>query len=212
MNSYLINSKVRLIKQAKQDLLDLYGIDASPFTRKIYFYFHVHDNKKYVHKESLRFIYSNAETYTDDIDPQVCRLTKQIDPVDVCQFLEQYQGSLLPQLLDSNDKFLVYQYEDGSLPTSINTQEFYELKQHHDSMDLTPFYNSMTYNILRADRIKLIDLKHFEVRDDKPFYVYMYNQEAGINVLYLEHDTDHQSVYKHLEKDYPVANATKHVF
>lgn len=108
-----------------KDAMDVYGIDAIPFSRKIYFYFFVIGNKKYIHKESLRFVYSNGETYTNDIDPQFCRLTKEIEPIDVCTFLESYKGDLLPQLLDVNDKFLVYQYEDGSLVTDINNQEFY---------------------------------------------------------------------------------------
>lgn len=195
-----------------KDAMDVYGIDAIPFSRKIYFYFFVIGNKKYIHKESLRFVYSNGETYTNDIDPQFCRLTKEIEPIDVCTFLESYKGDLLPQLLDVNDKFLVYQYEDGSLVTDINNQEFYQLKQHHLSMDLTPFYNSMTYNLLRNGGIKLIDLKHFEVRDNKPFFVYMYNKNTNINTLYIEQGTDHECVYDHLRKDYPVDAAVKHIY
>lgn len=209
MNTYLTQSKVRLIKQARKDLFDLYGIEHTPFTRKIYFYFFELDGKKYVHKESLRFVYSNAETYTKEIDPYYCGLTKQYEPTPVCEFLEAYSGNALPKLLDSNDKFFVYEYIDGEPVDDITQDEFYQLWQYHTEFDLTPFYNSMTYNLARtANSIKVIDLKHFECKINMPFFIYLYNEDNGINRLYIKRGTDIKPIADHLAVDYPVANAT----
>lgn len=209
INTYLTKSKVDLIKKAKADFKEIYGLDCSPFSRKIYFYFFIHDHKKYVHKESLRFVYSNADTYTTDINPELCRLTKQIVPVDIVLFLESYTGNLIPQLLESNDEFLVYAYIDGTPVDRITSTEFYKLKHHHHQLTLTPFYNSMTFNLVRADSdIRLVDLKHFEPRDNKPFFIYLYNDEFRLNTLYIEHDADLGSIINHLTTDYPANDAT----
>lgn len=205
MNSYLIQSKARLIRQAQQDLLDIYGINYTPFTRKIYFYFFELNGRKYVHKESLKFVYSNAETYTTEVDPHFCYLTKQKDPVNVCSFLESYKGNFLPKLLDDNHAFFVYEYIDGDPVDYIDHNEFYKLKEYHNTLELTPFYNSMTYNLARAsDGIKLIDLKHFELKKSLPFFVFLYNKENGVNKIYIESNSDLGSIKDHLSIDYPV--------
>jgi hypothetical protein len=209
MNTYLTNCKVELIKEAKQSLLDLYGIDSTPFTRKIYFYFFIYNNKKYVYKKALNFVYSNAETYTTALDPVMCHLTKEIEPVRICEFLENYCGNLLPSLLEINDKFLVYEFEAGDPVDSITQLEFNTLRDHVETMSLTPFYNSMTYNLVRGPNgIKLIDLKHFEVKDNKPFFVYLYNKDNGVNLLYVIKDTVIDSILQHLNIDYPASEAT----
>ena len=205
MNTYLIQSKVKLIKDARAKLFELYNIDYTPFTRKIYFYFFIYEQKKYVHKESLEFVYSNAETYTEDIDPYYCNLTKCILPVDVCNFLESYSGTFLPKLLDSNNTFLVYEYVNGDPIESVNQTEFFTLKLHHEAMELTPFYNSMTYNLIRTEKdVILVDLKHFENKKDLPFFVYLYNKDNCVNRLYIESTSDLDSIKQHLALDYPI--------
>jgi len=205
MNIYLTQSKVSLIREAQQDLLDSYGINYIPFTRKIYFYFFILDKKKYVHKKSLRFFYSNAETYTKDIDPWYCKFPKETIPVDICYFLETYSGDFLPKLIEKNDKFLVYEYIEGNNLNSITIDDFYQLKNRHNEMMLTPFYNSMTYNLTKNENgVKLIDLKHFELKNNLPFFVYMYNQNNNINTLYIEENTDINTILKHLSGDYPI--------
>ena len=209
MNTYLIQSKTRLIRQAQQDLLDVYGIDYTPFTRKIYFYFFELNGKKYIHKESLKFVYSNAETYTTEIDPYYCHLTKEYNPVDVCLFLESHPGDLLPTLLDKNDRFLVYEYIKGTPVESITEQEFYILKDRVSTSLLTPFYNSMAYNLARTDNdIKLIDLKHFEIKTKLPFFIYLYNKDNNINILYVDHNTQVDEILKYLAIDYPTTQTT----
>jgi len=205
MNTYLIQSKVRLIKQARADLFELYKIDYTPFTRKIYFYFFELNNKKYVHKEALRFVYSNAKTYTTEVDPFYCNLTKSIVPVNVCSFLETYTGTLLPKLVDNNDKFFVYEYVSGNPIDTVSSDEFFILKAHHENMELTPFYNSMIYNLVRTENdVILVDLKHFESKKDLPFFVYLYNKDNGVNSLYIEKHSGLDKVVQHLALDYPI--------
>ncbi len=209
MNTYLINSKVQFIKQAREDFKRLYNLDCAPFSRKIYFYFFIHDNKKYIHKRALQFVYSNADTYTQDIDPSLCRLSKQITPVDIYPFLESYQGTLLPKLLESNDSFLVYEYWPGDAVESVTAEEFRYLKEQHALMPLTPFYNSMTYNLVRNNGdIKLVDFKHFEPKDTKPFFLYLYNKDNRVNTLYVENGTNLGPIVDHLGIDYPILDAT----
>jgi len=208
MNLYLINNKARLIKQARTDLLSVYNIDYTPFTRKLHFYFFIHENKKYVHKESLRFVYSNADTYTRDSDPTYCGLQKEFIPLDPCPFLESYTGDLLPPLIDNNDKFLVYEFFEGDPVEEITKEEFCWLESEHMNSKLTPFYNSMTYNIVRSGKtVKLVDFKHFELKDAKPFFIYLYNKQNSVNTLYIKEGTDTRSIISHLGIDYPVLDA-----
>jgi hypothetical protein len=199
---------VQFIKEARDDFKRIYGLDHTPFTRKIYFYFFEHNNKKYVHRRALQFIYSNADTYTTEVDPYYCYLTKQKQPVDIFAFLESYQGNLLPKLLESNDSFLVYEYWEGDPVESVTEQEFHYLKLQHKQLELTPFYNSMTYNLARnGNQIKLIDFKHFELKDNKPFFLYLYNEDNRVNTLYIEQGTDIDTIVNHLGIDYPVLDA-----
>jgi hypothetical protein len=207
-NTYLTNSKVRFIKEARDDFKRIYGLDHTPFTRKIYFYFFEHNNKKYIHKRALNFVYTNADTYTKEVDPYYCYLTKQTSPPDIYTFLESYQGTLLPKLLESNDSFLVYEYWEGDPVESISAQEFQYLNAQHEQLALTPFYNSMTYNLARnGDQIKLIDFKHFEPKDSKPFFIYLYNEDNRVNTLYVKKGTNMEPIADHLGIDYPVLDA-----
>ena len=205
MNTYLAKSKVDFIKAARDDLLKLYNINCTPFTRKIYFYFFIHEQKKYVYKRALNFVYTNADTYTNEINPSYCNLTKSLSPVNICKFLETYTGTLLPKLIDNNDKFFVYQYIEGNPIDSVTNNEFFNLKAHHESMELTPFYNSMAYNLVRTTNdIKLVDLKHFESKKNLPFFVYLYNKNHGVNRLYTEEHTNLDEIVQHLALDYPM--------
>ena len=207
MNTYLIKNKVELIKEARQDFLELYGINCNPFTNKYFFYFFIHDNKKYVHKRSLKFVYTNGDTYTREDNPYFCNLTKQIDVIDIVDFLSTYTGSFLLELLEENEKFLVYRFETGTPIDSITVDEFYYAKKQHDSLSVSPFYVSMAYNLIKTqDTIKLVDLKHFDVKKDLPFFLYMYNQEYCVNTLYVEKRTDITPINQFLEKDYPLTH------
>ena len=208
MNTYIIKSKVEKIKEAKKDFFNLYGINVTPFTRKQFFYFFIYDNKKFVHKNSLNFVYTNADTFTYDKDPYFCDTTFQKNSIKLYDFLRTCDSELLPKLIEENDKFLVYEYMDGNPVTRINKEQYYFLKSCHDKMSLTPFYNSMAYNIIDTKYgLKLIDFKHFEEKDNKPFFVYFFNEEFNINELHFSERL--QEIKNHLQKDYPVQDSLK---
>lgn len=208
MNIYIIKSKVEKIQQAKQDFYDWKGIEVSPFTKKVFFYFFIHEGVKYIHKPSLQFVYSNADTYTYDVDPQLCHLQKEYEILDIFPFLESYKGTVTPKLIEYTDKFVAYEEVVGEPVVSVTEDEFWYLRAQHYVMRYTPFYNSMAYNLVRTENsIKLIDFKHFEERDTKPFFLYFYNQEHNINRLYTEQGTDLDVIHKHLEIDYPSKKA-----
>lgn len=212
MNLYLIKSKVDLINEAKRDFKLLYGEECEAFTQKLFFYFIISNGKKYIHKRALNFVYTNADTYTDHVDPYFCNLSRMHVP-NICQFLETTTHPLLPRLVDSNQYFLVFDHVEGSPVDHINREEFFTLKQAHLSMNLTPFYNSMTYNIVRnVQGLRLIDFKHFEEKDEKPFFVYMYNKDNNINTLYMEEGVDDTAVIKHIARDYPTDSAVRRYF
>jgi hypothetical protein len=202
-NYYLNRKKVELIKEAKKDFFDVYNLNYTPFTKKIFFYFFIYDGKKYVHKKSLNFIYTNADTYTEEISPYFCNLGKK-EPIDVIKFLSSCDDNLLLKKVEENEKFLVYDFFEGDFLTHLNKEDFYRLKCFHENNWLTPFYNSMAYNILkRNDVIKMIDFKHFEKKDKKPFFIYMYNQQNKINKLFIENYDKIDMILNHLSKDYP---------
>jgi hypothetical protein len=203
MNTYIIKSKVEKITRAKKDFYDLYGKKLTPFTRKDFFYFFIHNNKKYLHKESLDFVYSNADTFTNNIEPNCCDIYDKKSPLKIYDFLRNYKGKLLPKLLEENEKFLVYEYVNGNPIISINKEEYEFLKQCHDNMILTPFYNSMAHNLISTEcGLKLVDFKHFEEKGDKPFFVYFFNEKFKVNELHFSERL--LDIQNHLKKDYPV--------
>jgi hypothetical protein len=205
MNTYLIQSKVHWIKKAKQDFKKLYKLDCNPFTRKIYFYFFKHEHKKYVYKDALKFVYSNADTYTKEPDPRYCELSPQYTPVDVCNFLESTKNPLLPRLIDSDKSFLIFEYVLGTPIDFVTKQEFEFIEEHSRALPLTPFYNSMTYNLIRTtNSIKLVDFKHFEYKINLPFFLYFYNKDNLINRLFIRKYSNLDSILSHLGIDYPV--------
>lgn len=204
MNTYIIKEKAQWIRRAQNDLFREFGIKHIPFTRKQFFYFFDIDRKKYIHKEALKFVYSNADTYSYRSDPVYCNLAKEYEIPDIMNFLENAENELLPTLVEVTDNFLVYDYIPGKPVESITEQEYNYLKDKDTFMELTPFYNSMTYNLLREDKLYLIDLKHFEERKDLPFFIYFYNYDNCINKLYTDKNADIGKIKEHLLVDYPI--------
>lgn len=195
--SYLLDNKVRFIRQCQQDVFEQFTVKVTPWTRKAFFYFVVYDGIKYVHKEALRFVYT-----TDEKKQKTCTAIPDFE-----SFLSDYNGHLLPEKLAQTDKFWLYEYYEGSPLLTINTDDFWQLKKYHKECHITPFYNSMAYNLVRGARgVKLVDFKHFEEKD-KPFFVYFYNEDANVNRLFIDAESDNSKTFEHLAVDYPVADA-----
>lgn len=139
MNTYIIKEKARWIRQAQKDLFQEFGIEHTPFTRKDFFYFFELDRRKYVHKQALEFVYSNAGTWTNDSDPSHCNLAKQYEIPEVIDFLQNNDSELIPDLLEVTDNFLVFDYIPGKPVDSITEEEYNYLKDETLFMNLTPF-------------------------------------------------------------------------
>lgn len=201
MNLYLIKFKVDQIKQAAYD----YGKPINGFTRKLFFYFFIDNNIKYIHKQSLFGVYTNAFTYSDEEDtPNYCRLNDKPIKDTFKPILDWIVkgNSIIPKVNDS-EHFISHKVMKGEVLNSLTQDQFFELKEYDG--EYTPFYNSMCYNLIdTVDGIKVLDMKHFELRDDKPFFIYMYNEDHGINKLYVESNTQLKPIFDHLNKDYYV--------
>ena len=205
---YDVWAKAENTRLAQHDFEQLYGKHVTPFTRKQYFYFIVDGGKKYVHKHSLRYIYSNRDTFVMDEGLNYCRLAKEFEPIDIIHILETRQLAFMPQLIESNEHFLVYDYVSGTLMQSLTNSDYYECKQIHSQSPLTPFYNSINDNLIKTnDGIKLIDFKQLDPVDrDQPFYVYLRNPLA--TELHVDVGVDVSDIVKYIEEEFVAYNLT----
>lgn len=207
MFNYPLKVKIKQINKAISDFGELYNEKISPFTRKKIFYFFKHNNIKFIHKNSLRKYYTNLDTYSYDIETKnYCNLNdknniKEMEDNfnNVMQYIKS-GPELLPQYKET-ENFLYTEYIDGEVLSSITKEDFYYLKEMIN--EFTPFYNSMAYNLIKKDnKIYLIDIKHLEKVDNKPFFIYMYNKDHGINNLYV--DSKYDEIIEFLSSDYPM--------
>lgn len=212
MNLYSIKSKANQILKAKKDFIEEFFETVNIFSTKKFFYFFYLNNIKYIHKDSLRMVYTNLDTFNYNEDTlSYCNInsdrTSYIIDYEKCLEILRTEHTLLPSIKESK-YFMYYNFIEGTPVTSINKNDFYYLKKHSDFNSYTPFYNSMCYNIVRSnDKLYLVDFKHFE-KIDKPFFIYMNNNDKKINDLYLEKCTsqyDVDIIIEHLNKDYVVS-------
>jgi hypothetical protein len=201
--NYKEKMKIKLMREAIQDFEKDFGRKPKTFfTKKDNFYFIVdyYDDMKtkFIHKKSLKMIYTNYDTYTYDLEPETCYLTKQYKPFDLCQL-----G--LPEI---SKNFYAVTWLEGEIVMNISKEDFYHLKNKWNDKKFTPFYNQMLFNLIRnAEGIFIIDYKHFEYSKDLPFFIYFYNKDFNVNKLYCEKNIkkeDLEKIKKHLRKDYVV--------
>jgi hypothetical protein len=195
--NYKEKIKIQLMREALEDFKSDFG--KSPeifFTKKDNFYFIKHKNTKYIHKKSLKLIYTNYDTFTKDLNPNTCKLKKEIIPFSLCKL----------NLPEASKHFYQVPWLYGDIITEINKDDFYHIKNKWRDINFTPFYNQMVYNLIKnSDGIFIIDYKHFENIKDLPFFIYFYNKNHNINILYYENDI--KKIKKHLEIDYPIQEA-----
>lgn len=204
-------SKAKQIREAMADYKQEFDKNVKIFTNKEFFYFFMDDNKKFIHKDSLRFRLTNADTYGYNINPEVCLLedrknvpSMEKEIKDIFDFIINTKSPLMPELTQTKN-FLSYEFIEGEPLKEITLEDFYILKEFHEQHEFTPFYNSMCYNIIRTKSgLKIVDFKHYERKDKKPFFVYMYNQKYNVNTLYLETSTNLYQVLEYLKQDYPI--------
>jgi hypothetical protein len=206
---YDLRSKIVNIKQAQDDFFAIYHEHIQvPHTNKPLFYFIAKDGKKYVHKHSLRFIYSNRDTFTLEDGVNYCKLTQEFTPLDIVSMLEAEQIPFFPRLLDTNEYFLVYEYVDGELMQDLTNDDYQECKALHQSCKYTPFYNSINDNLIRTPSgIKLIDFKQLDPVDPTiPFYVYL--RYTTSNQLHVDAGTPTSDIVSFLAAEFSVDNLT----
>lgn len=200
-------SKRRNMTQAVLDFEELYGQRLYvPHTNKQYFYFIAHGGKKYVHKSSLRFLYTNRDTYTYEDDASCCPLTREFEPIDIVSILESESLPFLPKLLDSNEHFLVYEYIEGTPIQDITEDDYEECRHIHSQSSLTPMYNSINGNMIRTPSgIKLIDFKQLDpVEPSTPFFVYL--RYPTSSTLHIDASSDIAPVLSLLDAEYSTNN------
>lgn len=206
---YLLKSKAFNTRNAIKDFKTDFGKDIKIFTEKNFFYQTIVNDVKYIHKESYMFYLTNGYTYSQDVIPYKCDFPKNyLDEELNNEILKLIlsKNEFLPDIKES-EHFYYHKIVQGESITDISDKEFFELKEIYDKNDIIPFYNSMCYNIVRSvNGLKLVDLKHFEFKDNKPFFVYLNNVERNINTLYIEESSDLEIVLAHLKRDYNITN------
>jgi hypothetical protein len=198
--SYRNKMKIKLMREAVEDFKK--DLDKEPkhfFTKKENFYFIRDEDKKYIHKKSLRMIYTNYDTYTYDLEPETCMLTKQYKPLDLC----------LLGLPEASKNFYIVNWLEGEQILSLEENDYFHLKDKWKNINFTPFYNQMAFNLVKNENgIFIIDYKHFENKRDLPFFVYFYNKDFNINILYYEkNENDLEKIKDYLSIDYPIEKA-----
>lgn len=208
LSAYDVWSKVQHTRQAQADFLELYGERVSPFTSNQYFYFIIHNGKKFVHKQSLKYIYTNRGTFTLDEGLDYCKLVKEFTPIDIVSILENEQLPFMPRLLDANEQFLVYEFTTGEMIQHITADDYYECKRIHAATHLTPFYNSINGNMIRTvSGIVLIDFKQLDPIDQsQPFYVYL--RWPNATELHVDSQTDVDPIIQMLDDEFSTKNLT----
>ena len=206
LSAYDIWAKTEHIRQAQSDFNRLYGKHVTPFNRKQYFYFIADGGRKYVHKPSLQYVYTNRDTFTHDEGLEYCHLTKEFTPIDIINILETQQLPFMPKLIDVNDSFLVYEYVEGEPMHTVSSHTYNECKRIHLSSPLTPFYNSVNDNLLLTDDgITLIDFKQLDPIDPaQPFYVYV--RAPHYTELHVDVDVCTDDIVQLLDEEFSTLN------
>jgi len=225
---YLRDKKIEFLKKCHEDFISDFNFELSSgagFTRCDFFHFVVHEQIKFVHKESLKFILTNGDTYSrherlEEI-MQPNQEQKEIVLKDVermFDFLrtEINQVNLFPKLLSETKNFFVFEYYDEddwlqleklSLKDSVYIRHTFLTYTKNKKEIVTPFYNQMANKIFRnrkTGEVKMVDLKSLEFRKNGPLAILMNNKY--VNDLYLleRRYWTKSHILKPFSIDYPV--------
>lgn len=208
MKGYLRQEKIKRLHQVKADLMTDLGIEVPAgkgFTRSDMFHFVAIGDKKYVHKDSMRFVLTNGLTYhlhealfdtlminqnVEErrlIDENVERMFRFFRE-DINDF------KLYPEYLEETERFFIFRYYDDDWENIdfLTKEDAKFIRQHYVKTykggkdTITPFYNQMLNKLVKnksTGAIKMVDLKSLEFRPKTDLAIYMYN--GPINDLYL---------------------------
>ena len=233
----LLENKVKFIRAAREALkrdFNLIVPEGHGFTRKKIFHHIITGGKRYVHKEALKFYLSNAYTYDPDFGQR-----RRVSEADLLKIKEETQANieslfsffsgdinsclLYPKLLDESESFFVFDFyheEDGwEVLKLFSKKDFSSIMKllpspkNRPRYIVTPFYNQMYGKILKnklSGKIKIVDLKNFEIHPKGRNFIYLYDKNEKINDLYLPYLQGKREVLKKLAGDYPVYYARLH--
>lgn len=208
MREYLRLEKIKHLHQVKLDLKSDFNLDVADgtgFTRSEMFHFVRIGDKKYVHKESMRFILTNGDTYNvnqqlaDNVfinkDPEIRKKTDaNVDRMFKFFREDINQFPLYPELLEETPHFFVFRYYDGdweniswlSKADSKYIRKHYVKAYKNTNETITAFHNQMSHKLvknMKTGEIKMVDIKSLEFRPKTDLAIYMFNDI--VNDLYL---------------------------
>lgn len=163
--------------------------------KKYFFYFQQCGDKKIVSKSSLQNIYMN-------------------DCAGLFNFFRQ-KNSFLPKLCAETKHFFIFEWVGGETLHRISKEDFDILSEITLPDKFWPFCNSLYTNIVKTPEgiINIVDLKHFDfgncdVHDNviQHFWVFMHNEKAGVNTLYIKNVEHLPDIQMMLQVDYDISN------
>lgn len=209
MSVYLREEKVKWLHKMRDDLRKDFGIEVphgSGFSKKSFVHFIVVDGKKYVHKEALRFIYTNGDTYFMNVEmpkyfsvnqdqTEIKRIDANADRIFNFFRQEINQCKIYPDFLAETENYFVFKYYSEDEWERLERLTRYDTDFIKSSFDqtfkgerevITPFYNQMYNKLYRhktTGEIVMVDLKGLEVWPKSSLAILMYG--AFVNDLYL---------------------------
>lgn len=231
---HLLESKTKFIRLFREDLKKDFGVDVPEgygFTQSDFFYFGALGEFKYVHKEAMRFILTNGDTYQEheplngEFPFEADQERKEVvnNKIEVLfNFFrsEINQHPLYPEFTRESESFLVFKYyrpEAGwGRINSLSRVDARHIKENYKPLEsrsdtfATPLYNQMADKVFKhkeSGEIKFVDLKSFELRPKAKPMIYFYN--GVINDLYVLglNISPRKKLIRRFELDYPVMDA-----
>lgn len=230
---YLLENKTNFIRRFRDDIKKDFDVDVPEghgVTQSDFFHFGVVDGLKYVHKEALRFIFSNAGTYqlhepsSKNLEFVASEPEKKAVENTIEKLFDFFRGeinehSIYPEFIRESEKFFVFKYysaEEGwGRINSLSRSDAKYIKARYKGLSkqtnkvVTPLYNQMFDKVFKnrkTGEIKFVDLKSFELRPKEKPMVYFYNGDVNdLYVLGVSIATRNKLVER-FAIDYPVKN------
>lgn len=171
-----------------------------------FFYYFIHNDYKYIHKESYLFNITLYDTFDDnDIIKDYCNLK---DKSNILKY-KTYQKNILnyirgnygflPEVQEDEFFFKAKILKGTILYQLITRKDFLDLYEHYKisiSLGVNPFSSLLSKNIIRTGTgIKLIDFKQLRTNEFElalPFLVFLGNKdESSFNLFTFKENKDY---------------------
>lgn len=232
MKEYLRQEKIKRLYQVKSDLMTDLGLEVEAgtgFTRSDMFHFVAIDGKKYIHKDSMRFVLTNGHTYFLHQESLDCFTVnpnleeRRLIDENVERMFRFFREDinnfpLYPEYLEETENFFVFKYYDGDWENIdyLTREDSKYIRKHYiksyksSRETITPFYNQMLNKLVKNKKtgeLKMVDLKSLEFRPKTDLAIYMYN--GPVNDLYLleRRFVTRKKIIAPFAMDYPVEHA-----